>query len=189
MIAQACLETRYGNSELSNSPYYNLFGVKGEYDGEYVIFPTYEYYNGEKITVQAKFRKYPSYKESLQDYVNLFTEAKYNFYEDAWKSNTENYKEATRVLTGHYATDINYHNLLNSIIEKYGLTKFDGPPENLIFTEEIKALDYSNYFEKEIKEDIHKLSILSYLEFEFSEELEEIKFEQKEIDLGILKGE
>ena len=173
MIAQACLETRYGNSGLSNSPYYNLFGVKGEYDGEYVIFPTYEYYNGEKITVQAKFRKYPSYKESLQDYVNLFTEAKYNFYEDAWKSNTE----------------INYHNLLNSIIEKYSLTRFDGPPENLIFTEEIKALDYSNYFEKEIKEDIHKLSILSYLEFEFSEELEEMKFEQKEKDLGILKGE
>lgn len=46
-------------------------------------------------------------------------------YAGAWKSNTNSYKDATKFLTGRYATDTTYASKLNSMIEKYNLTQFD----------------------------------------------------------------
>ena len=54
--AQAFIESNKGNSGLTQKAN-NLFGMKGEYDGQYVIMPTTEYYNGVKTKVDAKFRK------------------------------------------------------------------------------------------------------------------------------------
>ena len=52
-IAQACLETRYGNDGLSPAPIYNLFGIKAAKNtpaSRYVEIKTAEYNdNGEKI--------------------------------------------------------------------------------------------------------------------------------------------
>ena len=42
MIAQAILESQSGTSGLSVSPYYNLFGVKGQYNGQGATFQTLE---------------------------------------------------------------------------------------------------------------------------------------------------
>lgn len=71
MIAQAIVESGWGNSTLASAPNYNLFGIKGSYNGQSVTMPTSEYVNGQWITVNAAFRKYPSYKESLQDNVTV----------------------------------------------------------------------------------------------------------------------
>ena len=49
MIAQAILESGCGSSTLSNAPYYNLFGVKGSYNGQSVYLPTDEYINGQWV--------------------------------------------------------------------------------------------------------------------------------------------
>ncbi|CAJ1179694.1 hypothetical protein LCR01_13410 [Companilactobacillus crustorum] len=46
-------------------------------------------------------------------------------YAGTWKSNTKSYKDATKYLTGRYATDTTYADKLNSVIEKYNLTQFD----------------------------------------------------------------
>ena len=40
MIAQALLESSYGSSGLASAPNYNLFGVKGSYNGQSVYMPT-----------------------------------------------------------------------------------------------------------------------------------------------------
>lgn len=37
MIAQAILESKYGQSELGTPPVHNLFGIKGMYNGQYVL--------------------------------------------------------------------------------------------------------------------------------------------------------
>ena len=42
MIAQAILESNWGASGLSAAPYYNLFGIKGTYNGKGVTFYTLE---------------------------------------------------------------------------------------------------------------------------------------------------
>ncbi|MDR2276666.1 MAG: peptidoglycan DD-metalloendopeptidase family protein, partial [Vagococcus sp.] len=46
------------------------------------------------------------------------------------KKEASSYQEATKFLTGKYATDINYHNKLNGLIESYHLTLFDREIDN-----------------------------------------------------------
>lgn len=66
MIAQAILESGWGNSELSTIGN-NLFGIKADlsWKGEKIALNTKEYYNDEIV---ANFRKYSSKGESLKDY-------------------------------------------------------------------------------------------------------------------------
>ena len=129
MIAQAALESGWGTSALSKAPNHNLFGVKGSYNGQSVNMQTLEDSGGQNYySIQADFRKYPSYQESLEDYadkiVNGISGAPL-FYSDAWKSKTNSYQDATAYLTGRYATDTAYGAKLNRIIEQFGLTKYD----------------------------------------------------------------
>ncbi len=129
MIAQAMIESGWGTSGLASAPNYNLFGIKGEYDGASVNMGTQEDDGtGNLYSISSNFRKYPSYKESLEDYVSLLrggTTGNSQLYAGAWKSNTDSYKDATKFLTGRYATDTTYADKLNSMIEKYNLTQFD----------------------------------------------------------------
>ncbi len=129
MIAQAALESGWGTSALSKAPNFNLFGVKGSYNGQSVNMQTLEDSGGQNYySIQADFRKYPSYQESLEDYadkiVNGISGAPL-FYSGAWKSKTNSYQDATAYLTGRYATDTAYGAKLNRIIEQFGLTKYD----------------------------------------------------------------
>lgn len=132
MIAQAILESGYGTSRLGSAPNFNLFGIKGSYKGESSLIYTAEYKaDGSKYMITANFRKYPSYYESLCDYVEVLTANdnksswRYSFYLGARFSTTESYKDATAHLTGRYASSPNYGSSLNQLIEKYDLTRFD----------------------------------------------------------------
>jgi flagellum-specific peptidoglycan hydrolase FlgJ len=129
MIAQAILESASGTSQLASAPNFNIFGVKGDYYGDSVAFETFEddgYGNQYKVT--SDFRKYNNYEGSLLDYVALLQKGiigNEEFYAGAWKSKTKNYLEATKFLTGKYATDTTYYQKLNSLIYTYHLTQFD----------------------------------------------------------------
>ena len=129
MIAQAMIESGWGTSGLASAPNYNLFGIKGDYNGSSVNMGTQEDDGtGSLYSISSNFRKYPSYKESLEDYVSLLrggTSGNSQIYAGAWKSNTTSYQDATKFLTGRYATDTTYADKLNSVIEKYNLTQFD----------------------------------------------------------------
>lgn len=131
MIAQAILESGSGTSGLSVAPNYNLFGVKGSYGGQSVSLPTQEDRgNGELYTISAAFRRYPSYAESLGDYVSLIREGisgNGNYYQEVWRSESKNYLRAAQALTGKYATDTSYHKKISSIIAAYHLTLYDEP--------------------------------------------------------------
>ena len=70
-IAQAILESDWGESELS-AVYNNLYGMKGDNPENTVRLMTSEYYNGEWVTIQANFRVYGSWAESVQDHALLF---------------------------------------------------------------------------------------------------------------------
>ncbi|MFV8290969.1 LysM peptidoglycan-binding domain-containing protein [Aerococcus viridans] len=131
MIAQAILESNWGASGLSAAPYYNLFGIKGTYNGEGVTFYTLEDDgSGNYYQIRDSFRDYPSYKESLTDYANKMVNGvswDSEFYSGTWKSNTSSYKDATAALTGTYATDTRYGGKLNNLITTHGLTHYDTP--------------------------------------------------------------
>ena len=129
MMAQAILESDSGKSNLAQSPNYNLFGVKGSYNGESVNFNTLEAgSDNQMFSINAGFRKYPNLKSSLQDYADLIKngiEGNPTIYKPTWKSEALTYKEATSHLSHSYATDPNYAKKLNSIIKHYNLTAFD----------------------------------------------------------------
>ncbi|MGF0047448.1 glucosaminidase domain-containing protein [Streptococcus hyointestinalis] len=123
LIAQAVLESSNGQSALSQSPYYNLFGIKGSYNGSQVTMTTWEDDgSGNAYQVNAAFRAYPSYAASLYDYASVLNS---DYYAGVHKSNTSSYLDATASLTGTYATDTNYATKLNQIIATYGLTAYD----------------------------------------------------------------
>lgn len=122
VIAQGCLESGFGASDLSKQAY-NLFGIKGTYNGKYVLMWTKEQdKQGNETRVQAPFRKYPSFVESLEDLGSLYTRL------SRYKAvvGEKDYQKATAaVAKGGYATDINYATKLNSIIFTYKLTQYD----------------------------------------------------------------
>ena len=157
MMAQAILESGSGNSLLSSEPNHNLFGIKGSYKGSSVTFNTLEQdSSGQSYQIRAQFRKYPSYKESLEDYADLIKNVltgNPDFYKPTWKSETKDYKEATKYLEGRYATDRQYSQKLNAIIEAYDLTKYDEPKKEATTTEEANTeiLHMSKRFDVPIK--------------------------------------
>lgn len=129
MIAQAILESDSGKSSLAQSPNHNLFGIKGDYKGQSVTFNTLEADSSNHMfSIQAGFRKYPSTKQSLEDYADLIKhgiDGNPSIYKPTWKSEALSYKDATSHLSRSYATDPNYSKKLNSIIKHYHLTSFD----------------------------------------------------------------
>ena len=131
MMAQAILESAWGQSTLAQAPNYNLYGIKGSYNGQTVYMNTLEFLNGQWVTKNEPFRRYPSYAESFMDNARTLRTVSFQsgvyYYAGAWKSNTTSYRDATAWLTGRYATDPNYATSLNRIIETYGLTQYDTP--------------------------------------------------------------
>ncbi|MGG1489296.1 phage tail protein [Bacillus licheniformis] len=153
IIAQACLESAWGTSGLAQKGK-NLFGIKGTYNGQYVLMWTTEYdKSGNATKVQARFRKYPSWYESIQDLAKLYVNG------TSWDPNhykavvgEKDYKKASAALVkSGYATDPNYATKLNNLIQTYKLTQYDtvggvpeGPdePETPIPDPEIPSKEY-----------------------------------------------
>ncbi|KOA18250.1 Exo-glucosaminidase LytG precursor [Clostridium homopropionicum DSM 5847] len=123
-IAQAILESRWGQSQLSIKAY-NLFGIKAKFNEEYIDMRTTEYNSqGEKYYINAKFRKYNSFTESIEDHAEFLvnnTRYRINGFFDG-----NNYKEQAQALQGAgYATDPGYAKYLIRIIEQYKLDRYD----------------------------------------------------------------
>ena len=122
-IAQAALESNWGQSELATQ-YYNLFGVKSDTGG---LMTTKEYVNGQWIVVRARFAIYQSWRESIEQHTALLVNG------TSWDSShyqavisANNYVEAAQALQQRgYATDPNYAQKLISLIKTYNLDKYD----------------------------------------------------------------
>ena len=119
--AQAVLESGWGSSGLSQSAN-NLFGIKGRYNGKFELWPTLEYINGQWVTVNAEFRKYPSWKESMEDHGKFLVENP-RYYKVLGE---KNYIKATNeIWLAGYATDPDYPGKLQRTITYNNLTAWD----------------------------------------------------------------
>jgi flagellar rod assembly protein/muramidase FlgJ len=119
-IAQAILESGWGKSHIKN----NLFGMKAgaSWAGKVAVRETKEFINGQWITVQAKFRAYDSFNESIEDHAKLLgTASRYKKVVQA-----ADYKDACQtVWQAGYATDPEYPGKLINIIEQNKLYLHD----------------------------------------------------------------
>lgn len=121
MIGQAMLESGDdGGSGLALGNK-NLFGIKGEYNGNGTNWNTLEDYGG-LVQVNDQFRLYPTYKESVMDYVRLITETER--YTSVVSYNSPE-AQITAIKNAGYATDSNYIGKVLNIINEYNLTRYD----------------------------------------------------------------
>lgn len=128
MIAQAAVESAWGQSTLSQEPNNNLFGIKGSYNGQSVSMNTGEYGSNGYYTTNAQFRKYPSYTESFGDNGSLLRQGisgNNSYYSGTWVESAPSGTQATQGLQGKYATAPNYASTLNSVIKSNNLTQYD----------------------------------------------------------------
>ena len=126
--AQAILESGWGSSELAKAPNNNLFGIKDseDWNGEIVTVPTQEYVNGDYITVNAAFRKYTSWNDSVVDHAKFFTSTEWRKNNYRKVVNETDYRIAAQELkNAGYATDPSYAGKLISLIEAYKLYEWD----------------------------------------------------------------
>ena len=126
--AQAILESGWGSSELAKAPNNNLFGIKdsGDWNGEIVTVPTQEYVNGDYIKINAAFRKYTSWNDSVVDHAKFFTSTEWRKNNYRKVVNETDYRIAAQELkNAGYATDPSYAGKLISLIEAYKLYEWD----------------------------------------------------------------
>ena len=145
--AQAILESGWGSSELAKAPNNNLFGIKDSEDwhGEIVTVPTQEYLNGDYITVNAAFRKYASWNDSVVDHAKFFTSTEWR--KDNYRKvvNETDYRIAAQELkNAGYATDPNYPGKLIRLIEAYKLYEWDAVSNTTNSVQENEGVESPN---------------------------------------------
>lgn len=122
-IAQAILESNWGKSMLSQKAY-NYFGMKagsGWKGATYSSKTQEQTPAGRAFTINADFRAYPNVQAGIRGYYVFLQYPRY-----ANLKGVTDYKEACRLIKADgWATDVNYTDKLVSLIEKYGLTKYD----------------------------------------------------------------
>ena len=144
---QAILESGWGSSELAKAPNNNLFGIKDSEDwhGEIVTVPTQEYLNGDYITVNAAFRKYASWNDSVVDHAKFFTSTEWR--KDNYRKvvNETDYRIAAQELkNAGYATDPNYPGKLIRLIEAYKLYEWDAVSNTTNSVQENEGVESQN---------------------------------------------
>ena len=121
-ISQAIVESDWGKSTLS-AKYHNYFGIKSiNKSDKRVVFETIEYIDGKPVVIKDAFGVFMNLEDSVRYHGLLLGTTK--TYERV--ANAKDYKTATKMLYEcGYATDKNYSNILNEIIEQYELYKYD----------------------------------------------------------------
>jgi len=121
-IAQAILESNWGESQLSRE-YNNYFGIKSFNESDQrVVLPTYEYVSGERVKIDSAFRAYDNLSKSIEHHGILLGQA--DRYEKV--RSASGYIEAANALyEAGYATDPRYPEKIMNIIEEYNLFIYD----------------------------------------------------------------
>ena len=111
LLAQTAIETGWGRSVVGN----NLFGIKAgsSWNGQKVNTATHEYQNGELVGITDAFRAYPSAEASVADFVSLVSNSPR--YRAALGSGENAAAYAQGLMSGGWATDINYVHKLQSV--------------------------------------------------------------------------
>ena len=114
-LAQGIIESGNGNSTLANTAN-NHFGIKGEYNGHYVL--------ANDDHPNEKFKKYDNVGQSYEDHSKVLMSERYTRYTSSLAH--DDYRGwAEAIKRGGYATSATYANTVCSVIEKNNLQKYD----------------------------------------------------------------
>lgn len=125
MLAQAIVESNNGNSELA-SKYNNHFGIKANssWHGKKVNMNTREVINGDAVIQGDYFRVYPSAKASYEDRIKFLLENPRYKLGGVFTAKTP-FEQLERLESSGYATDPQYAEILNQVLETENLGVLD----------------------------------------------------------------
>lgn len=127
ILAQAICESNWGNSSLGKK-YHNYFGMKcgSKWNGKAVNLRTNEEYQpGTLTSIMAMFRAYDTIEEGIKGYFDFISTSRYA----DLKTATTSYMYIQRIKADGYATSSTYAKTLSSIIDTYGLLRYNVFPE------------------------------------------------------------
>jgi flagellum-specific peptidoglycan hydrolase FlgJ len=137
VVAQAALESAYGISKLAVDNN-NLFGIKGDYNGNYAEYETKEQRpDGSWYTTKARFRAYDSWEECFGDYASIIERLPwYQDAEDAAHSPVDFLKgivakvdPSGQVIEPGWATDKTYYEKVWGIMVQHSLLERSENPD------------------------------------------------------------
>ncbi|MGB3068306.1 MAG: glycoside hydrolase family 73 protein [Ottowia sp.] len=123
-IAQAALESAWGESGLAKTGN-NLFGIKADsrWRGEILTLQTKEFIRGQWVVVPAKWRKYASWQESIDDHAAFLKQnPRYQPCFQCLKA--EAFAQA--LAKAGYATDPGYADKVIGLMNQHKLQVLDG---------------------------------------------------------------
>lgn len=123
IIAQACLESMYGTSQLG-SKYHNYFGMKcgSSWKGKSVNLSTKEEFSKNTITdIKANFRVYDNMEEGIKGYFDFISKDRYS----NLKSVKSDKSFLQTIKNDGYATSSTYVQNNYNVILKYDLKKYN----------------------------------------------------------------
>ena len=131
IIAQACLESQYGNSELGKFAF-NFFGLKYRANrcpsscGIYYKDGAEQNADGTYTNSAMQWMKFDSMDAGVQGYFDFINISNYS----ALKGITDPLLYLQTIKDCKYATSLNYVTNVYNVIEKWGLTRFDSEIES-----------------------------------------------------------
>ena len=130
LIAQAALESNWGQSDLAKK-YNNYFGIKKHnWQGKTAKFWTTEVKNGQKIRIQSEFRAYDTLAEGIADRNKFLRENQRYALNGVFVANTPQ-EQVQALKNAGYATATNYVSAIMNTINANDLTKFDGQKKKI----------------------------------------------------------
>jgi len=111
LLAQIAMETgwlEHVNKFGSGFSTFNLFNITAgqHWQGTVCQVPTHEFINGKKVAMTRPFRAYPSYEESVKDYLRLIRGSQRYLLAYTHRGDMERYPGELQ--TAGYATDPSY---------------------------------------------------------------------------------
>ncbi len=120
-VAQAALESAWGNSQLSRQAH-NYFGIKAHGGLPWIELPTHEFEGGRLLRVAARFARYESMEACFSDRDRLI--ARLAVYQEA-RERAGDPEAFIRALARHWATDPKYAEKLLATYRAHGLDALD----------------------------------------------------------------
>lgn len=122
IIAQACLESNYGISQLS-ARWFNFFGMKcgSSWKGQSVNLATKEEYNSQLVNIRDNFRVYGSMEEGVKGYFDFISVKRY----ENLKSATTPKEYLEMIKRDGYATSSSYVSSCMAVISRHDLERYD----------------------------------------------------------------
>lgn len=121
IIAQAVIESRYGESGLAK--YNNFFGLKcgTSWKGSSVNMRTKEEYNSQLVSIRDNFRTFPTFEAGVKGYFDFISTKRYANLKTA--ETPEEYLK--RIKADGFATSSRYVQTNMDCVRKYDLEKWD----------------------------------------------------------------